>query len=156
MKIQLTSLLILTLSSSVYSQTITKKTSSPIAGTVCPGSTSYSVSIPSNIGICKIKWVPTNGVVNGGDDLKDVNINWNDTPGATAMLKVTFSSCEKDNPNEGVSSTLSELILSVKDQAWSSTNGPANIDYCNTKTVNITVPHMWVQGTGGIAQPQMP
>ncbi|MBS1559798.1 MAG: T9SS type A sorting domain-containing protein [Bacteroidetes bacterium] len=81
-------------------------------------------------------------------------MDWPDTPNTTASLSVTFSGCASSSDNKNTGSW-SALILSVKDQAWSSTNGPANIDYCNTKTVNITVPHMWVQGTGGIAQPPL-
>ena len=148
-------LLVLSIGSTLKAQTITKKTDPVVAGTVCPDVTLYSVSIPTNIGACKITWEATNGSINGRNDLKDVSVTWKDTPGATAILKVTFSGCESGNPNEGVSSSLSELILSVKGQAFSSSNSPVNVDYCNTKTVNIYVPHMWVQGTGGIAQPPL-
>jgi Secretion system C-terminal sorting domain len=137
----------------VSGQTITKNTASQIANTVCPGSTSYSASIPSNIGACKIKWTVTNGSINGADNQPDVSVNWSDTPGATAIIKVTFSGCESGNPNEGKSDSKSELILSVKDQAWGAYTSTVNIDYCTRAQVNLFVPHMYVQGTGGIAQP---
>ena len=74
--------------------------------TVCPASaTSYSVSIPSNFGTCKIKWTVTNGVINGADNQQNVSVTWSDTPGATSIITVTFSGCASNNSNEGVTSS---------------------------------------------------
>jgi hypothetical protein len=135
-------------------QTITKNTPSVTTGTLCPGfPTSYSVSIPSNFGACLIKWTVTNGSINGDDTKKDVSVTWNDTPGAIATLTVKFSGCENGNPNEGASSTLTETILSIKNQAWDSYGSSVPLDYCNTRNIIISMPHMYVSGTGGIAQP---
>ncbi|MBL7846032.1 MAG: hypothetical protein JNL40_01090 [Cyclobacteriaceae bacterium] len=137
-------------------QTITKNTTSVVSGTVCPGSsTSYSVSIPSNFGTCKIKWTVTNGVINGADNQQNVSVTWNDTPGATSTITVTFSGCTSGNPNEGVASSKSELILSVKNQAWDSYGSSINVDYCTKAQVLLMVPRMFVLGTGGIAQPPL-
>ena len=117
-------------------QTITKNTSSVVSGTVCPGSsTSYSVSIPSNFGTCKIKWTVTNGAINGADNLQNVSVTWSDTPGATSTITVTFSGCANGNPNEGVASSKSELILSVKNQSWGSYGTSVDVDYCTKAEV---------------------
>lgn len=137
-------------------QTITKTTSSNLAGTVCPVSgTGYSVSIPSNFGSCKIKWTVTGGVINGFDNQPSVSVTWNDVRGLTSTIKVTFSGCAEGNPNEGLFDTKSELILSIKDQPFDTfPNNVINLDFCNPpQSIPITVPAMVVDGTGGLGQP---
>ncbi|MEI9919703.1 MAG: T9SS type A sorting domain-containing protein [Bacteroidota bacterium] len=140
----------------VSSQTITKETPSVINGTVCPTSlTDYKVSIPNNFGSCNIKWTATNGAISGDDNKRTVSVVWSDIPGATATLTVKFSGCGSGNPNEGVTSNKTELILSVKNQAWNPYGSSVNVDYCTTTQVDLLVPRMLVQGTGGIAQPPL-
>jgi hypothetical protein len=136
------------------SQTVTKDFSSAISGTVCPSlPTSYSLTnVPSSFSGCTRKWVPTNGTVIGSDAGTSVSIQWSDTPGAKAKLVCQFSNC--GNSNSGTETApLEELILSVKDQAWGSYGTVVNVDYCTKSQVNLTVPRMYVQGTGGINQP---
>ena len=136
------------------SQTIEKNGSSTVAGAVCPGlPVVYGlVNVPSSFAACSRKWVPTNGVVVGGDTGPTVSIQWNDTPGAKAKLVCQFSSC--GNSNSGTETApFEELILSVKDQAWGSYGSSVSIDLCTKAQVNLVVPHMYVQGTGGINQP---
>ncbi|MBS1486802.1 MAG: T9SS type A sorting domain-containing protein [Bacteroidetes bacterium] len=127
-------------------------TASPVNGTICPViSNTYSIdNIPSG---CTPNWTFTNGQIVGTNNKQSITIIWNDTPGAIATLSVSFSNCTKESDNKIVVAPWSALILSVNGQSFSSNNGPASIDYCNTKTVHITVPHMFVQGTGGITQP---
>lgn len=108
-------------------QSISKITTTQTANTVCPVSTtSYTTTIPTNFGSCKIKWTVENGTINGSDNQRDVSVTWSDTPGAISKITVTFSGCESKNPNEGKSDSKSELILSVKDQAWGSYVGLFN------------------------------
>jgi hypothetical protein len=134
-------------------QTITKNTTDVVSGTVCPArSTSYSVSRPANSSTCTIKWTVTNGTINGADNLQNVSIVWKDIPGAVGTLTVRFS-CPSGNQNDGDGSIRSELILSVKNQSWGSYGSSINVDYCTKAQVNLTVPRMYVQGTGGIGQP---
>ncbi|MBY0436068.1 MAG: T9SS type A sorting domain-containing protein [Cyclobacteriaceae bacterium] len=144
------------LSTITVGQTITKNGSSIIEATVCPEiSISYSLtSIPNSFSGCTRKWVPTNGIVVGADNGLNVSIKWNDTPGAKAKLVCQFSNC--GNSNSGTeTSPFEELILSVKDQAWGSYGSTINLDYCNRPQVLVTVPRMFVQGTGGVAQPPL-
>jgi len=45
-----------------YSQSITKNSGSPVAGTVCPvEDTFYEVSVPNSLASCQIVWSVTNG-----------------------------------------------------------------------------------------------
>lgn len=112
-------------------QTITKETTSIVAGTVCPTSqTDYKVSIPGNFGTCKIKWTVTNGTISGADNQQNVSVIWSDIPGATGIVTVTFSGCETGNPNEGASTPKSELILSVKNQSMGNYDPSVDIDWC--------------------------
>jgi len=123
------------LSQALVAQTIslTSATSS-VLGTVCSGRSTYSVTVPNG---CTPTWTATNGSISGPTNLSTLSVDWPDTPNTMASLSVTFSGCASSSDNKNTGSW-SALILSVKDQAWSSTNGPANIDYCNTKTVQNT------------------
>lgn len=114
--------------------------------------TSYTTTIPTNFGSCKIKWTVENGTINGSDNQRDVSVTWSDTPGAISKITVTFSGCESNNPNEGKSDSKSELILSVKDQAWESYGSTVVVDYCTRNQVTLSVPRMYVQGTGFTSQ----
>ncbi len=130
-------------------QTITKTTSSNVAGTVCPESgTEYSVSIPSNFGSCKIKWTVTGGVINGADDKPKVSVAWNDVRGLTSTIKVTFAGCAEGNANEGLNDSKSELILSVKDQPFDTFPNVINLDFCNPPQ---SIPLAFGGGVRGIA-----
>src|SRR5690606_19386817 len=112
----------------VSGQTITKSEPSVVTGTVCPGiPTSYSVSLPTNFGSCAIKWTATNGTINGANNQQNVSVTWSDTPGATAIIAVTFSGCESGNANEGFTQDRRELILSVKNQSWGSYGTSINV-----------------------------
>ena len=139
-----------------FSQEIHKSGNTPVSETICPGeNTSYSVSLPSGFGACKINWSVTNGQrvsQNGASE----TIKWNDTPCAIGTVTATFSDCGEDNEGDnGVTVSRSELILSVKNQSWNSYGTSVNIDYCTKSQVTIAVPRMYVQGTGGIAQPPL-
>lgn len=80
-------------------QTITKNTSSSVSGTVCPISiTEYSVSFPNEFQSCSRLWTATNGTVDGSATGTTVKIKWDDTPGATGTVTISFSNCS-DNEN---------------------------------------------------------
>lgn len=138
----------------LYSQTISKTTTSPVSGSVCPAvSTYYEVSVPTGLTSCQITWTATNGTVTrDATDQRKAKVEWNDTPGATGTVTATFGGCNSSTDN-GTAASLAELILSVKDQAWDSYGSSVTLDFCNTRNVVITMPHMYVSGTGGIAQP---
>ncbi len=137
-----------------HSQSITKTTSSGVSGTVCPGSTTwYEVSAPGGLTNCDIVWSATNGQVTpDANDQRKASVVWVDTPGASGTVTATFVNCNNEG-NNGTTATKSELILSVKNQSWGSYGNSINIDYCTTENVYITVPRMFVQGTGGFGQP---
>ena len=116
----------------------------PVSGAICPNiPTIYDVlDVPAG---CNPSWSAANGTLNYANDGRTrMSITWDDKPNTTASITVTFSGCTDKNDN-GKSASWSALILSVKGQAFSSSNSPVNVDYCNTKTVNIYVPHMWAR-----------
>lgn len=144
------------LSTFLAAQTINKSGNSNTPNTVCPGiPTTYSLqNVPSGFSACTRKWVPTNGIVIGSDNGPTVSIQWDDTPGAKARLICQFSNC--GNANSGTeTSPFEELILSVKNQTWGSYGSSVVVDYCTRAQVNLSMPHMYVQGTGGIGQPPL-
>ena len=117
----------------LLAQEITKTSASPVAGTVCPGvSTFYEVSVPSGFGGCTITWSATNGLATKDQsDQRKVKVVWTDTPGATGMVTATFSACGSANEgNNGASASKSELILSVKGQSFGSYDNSIDISYC--------------------------
>lgn len=136
------------------SQTIEKNGASPVAGAVCPSlPVIYGlVNVPSSYANCSRKWVPTNGVVIGGDTGPTVSIQWNETPGAKAKLICQFSNCGNSN-NGTETAPLEELILSIKDRDFGSFTNSINVDYCTATSVVLAVPPMVILGTGDIAQP---
>ena len=141
--------------SEAFSQVVTKSFSGTVAGATCLGvNILYEVSLPPGFGSCQITWTATNGEVQSQSG-NTVYIKWNDTPGAKAKLKATFSNCGSGNEanNGKVSNEFEELILSVKNQSWGSYGNSVNVDYCTKGQVLITMPRMFVQGTGGIGQP---
>ncbi len=143
---------VLLLSSLVLNaQTITKQTSSTVSGTVCPGSsTSYEVNVPGGLTSCQIVWSATNGqVTQDANNQRKATVVWADTPGASGTVTATFTNCSNENSN-GTSASKTELILSVKNQSWGPYGSSINLDYCTKAQVNLTVPRMYVQGTGGI------
>ena len=79
--------------SEAFSQVVTKSFSGTVAGATCPGvNILYEVSLPPGFGSCQITWTATNGEVQSQSG-NTVYIKWNDTPGAKAKLKTTFSNC---------------------------------------------------------------
>lgn len=135
-------------------QTVTKTTTVYVAGTVCPVSeTLYSVSIPDGFQTCTRSWTATNGAIVGSTMGTTVRVKWNDTPGVKGKITCTFTSC--GNSNDNVAASLEELILSVKNQSWASYGTSVNIDYCTKAQLQIVMPRMYVQGTGGINQPPL-
>lgn len=141
-------------SSLSFSQTISKTTSSTVSGTVCPVSaTWYEVSVPSELTSCQINWSATNGQVTvDQNNQRKAKVEWTDTPGASGTVTATFVGCSNEN-NNGTTASKTELILSIKNQSWGSYTSSYNLDYCTTPYVDIFMPPMNVQGTGGIAQP---
>ena len=138
-----------------FSQTVTKSYNGTVAGAVCPEiGIQYEVSLPTGFSGCQITWTVINGEKQSQSG-NTVYIKWNDTPGAKAKLKATFSNCGSGNEanNGKVSNEFEELILSVKNQSWGSYGNSVNVDYCTKGQVLITMPRMFVQGTGGIGQP---
>lgn len=135
-------------------QEITRDIAPSISGTVCPGTAvDYNVSIPSGFSNCSRSWSVTNGTISGSSTGTTLKVFWNDTPGATATVSCTFSGCPNSSNNKTVS--LNQLILSVKNQSWGTYGNVINIDYCTPAQVNVIVPKMYVQGTGGINQPPL-
>ena len=141
---------------SAQSQTITNNFPSPVFGAVCPVSdNSYTTTLPNNFGGCKIEWTATNGQITSGQGSQTVTVVWNDAPGTKASLKVTFKNCEPNNPNEGKNGNLEETILSVKGLNFAAFNNTVNVDFCNTTSVTLNVPRMFVPGTGGVGEPPL-
>jgi hypothetical protein len=135
------------LSLEMFSQ-ISKTGNNSISGAVCPNvNTDYTVTLPTG---CGLSWSVTNGTIQSRSGNR-ATITWNDTPGAKGTVSVTFSSCSASDDNKTVSR--SETILSIKNQSFGSYSSSVNLDYCTKATVNLSVPQMFVQGTGGIAQP---
>jgi hypothetical protein len=140
---------------SVFSQTVSKSFNGTVTGAVCPElGVQYEVSLPTGFSGCLITWTITNGTEQSRSG-NTIIIKWNDTPGAKAKLKATFSNCGSGNEsnNGKVSNEFEELILSVKNQSWGSFGNSVSVDYCTKGQVLITMPRMFVQGTGGIGQP---
>lgn len=137
-------------------QTIKKQTISPEEGTVCAvSSTEYTISVSEVFQTCTINWTATNGnAYKDVNDQRKVTVEWTDTPGAKGTLTATFTACdEKDKENNNKQVSLTELILSVKDQSWGVYTSSYNADFCNTSSVNIVMPNMYVKGTGGWDEP---
>ena len=88
-------------SSLLYSQTITKTTSSVVSGTVCPVSaTWYEVSVPSGLTSCQINWSATNETATKDpNNQRKAKVEWNDTPGASGTVTATFTNCSNANNN---------------------------------------------------------
>jgi hypothetical protein len=138
---------------SAIAQTVTRTVNPNISGAQCPGiGVDYQVSVPSGFESCQIAWSVTNGIktVNPTDQSK-VSVTWDDTAGATGTITATFSNCTAKKENNGTTASLSETILSVNGQNFEAFPNSVTLDYCGTKQVTINVPHMYVQGTGGIA-----
>jgi hypothetical protein len=156
MKHKIYAVIICTLSiASLRAQTVSRLTGSPLTGATCPmQDVQYEVSVPRGFGGCTIGWSATNGKVTQKSG-NTATVVWNDTPGATGTVTATFTACGSGNDNSGTSASLSELILSVKDQAWASYGNSINLDFCSKASIAIQVPRMFVQGTGGIAQPTL-
>ncbi len=144
----------LLLNTLVSAQTISKTTASVVAGTVCPSvNTYYEVSVPSNLTSCQINWSATNGqVTQDGTNQRKAYVVWSDTPGASGTVTATFTNCSSES-NNGTTASKTELILSIKNQSMGNYDPSVNIDWCTQAQVNLTVPHMYVSGTGGIGQP---
>ncbi len=137
-------------------QVITKLTNSSVSGTVCPvSSTDYKVTTPSNFGTCQINWTIINGQITSQNGQNIVTVVWNDTPGALGKITVTFAGCGGGNPNEGLGSSKEELILSVNNKDWDSYGNLFSIDFCTTSQLYVTVPRMFVDGTGGLTGIQL-
>ncbi|MFM7854463.1 MAG: hypothetical protein ACKO96_21705, partial [Flammeovirgaceae bacterium] len=135
-------------------QTVTKSGNNTTNDAVCPKiSTSYEVSRPSGFTSCQITWSATGGEIQGAKNNPTVTVIWDDTPGATGTVTATFSNCATaDSDNNGKTATLSQLILSVKDQSWGSYGSSVVVDYCTRAQVGLSVPRMYVQGTGGTSK----
>jgi hypothetical protein len=132
-------------------QTISKTTSSPISRAVCPETyTYYTLSLGNPYSGCDIVWSAVNGTIITQSN-KKVTVEWDDKPGAIAELYATTNTCASSNHTF----SKKELILSIKDQEWGSYNNSVNIDFCIKAQVNLAVPRMFVQGTGGIGQPTL-
>ena len=142
---------------SIYAQTVTKSFAGSVSGASCPGiGIQYEVTRPSGFTNCQINWTASGGQISGPNNQPTVSIVWNDTPGATGIVTATFSNCATaDAGNNGKTASFSELILSVKGQAWGAFSNLVNIDFCTPPQIFLTVPRMFVQGTGGIAQPPL-
>jgi hypothetical protein len=139
------------------SQTVTKSGNNTVNDAVCPAiSTTYTVSRPSGFTSCQITWSASGGQISGPNNQPTVNVIWTDSPGTTGTVTATFSNCAKvDEGNNAKTASLSELILSVKNQAWGSYGSAVAVNYCGKTRVNLSVPRMYVQGTGGIGQPPL-
>ncbi|MFM7429310.1 MAG: hypothetical protein ACKO1F_05360, partial [Flammeovirgaceae bacterium] len=142
------------ISLSVHGQVITKSFEGTVPKASCPSiGIQYEVTRPSGFGGCDITWTITNGERQSQSG-NTVTIKWNDTPGAIGKLKATFSNCGTGNEanNGKVTDEFQELILSVKDQAWGSYGNTVVVDYCVRNQVSLSMPRMYVQGTGGTSK----
>jgi len=86
-----------TVTKSYNAQTVTKSYNGTVAGAVCPEiGIQYEVSLPTGFSGCQITWTVINGEKQSQSG-NTVYIKWNDTPGAKAKLKATFSNCGSGN-----------------------------------------------------------
>ena len=117
-------------------QTVTKTTTSPVTGAVCPNViTEYSVNIPNGFQNCSRLWTAANGQIDGSATGTTVKVKWNDTPGAKGRITCTFTNCGNSNDNQAPFHE--ELILSVKNQSWGPYGSSINVDYCSKAQVNL-------------------
>ena len=124
---------------------------------VCPGTPNSIAYNIYNIGTCKAKWTITNGAsLNGGSlDFPGISVVWKDTVGI-GNVKVTLSNCGANTSLEGTTYSRSHVLLSLKKKKFDPIGydaRPRQIDFCNPQPVYLYIPHMYVEGTGGIAQP---
>lgn len=147
------SLMVVT-AASCLSQVITKSSQGTVEDATCPGiGIQYEVSLPSGFEACHIDWTITNGSKQSQSG-NTITVLWNDVPGTKGKVEATFSAC--GNSNDGETATpFEELILSVKGQNFDAYTNSITVDYCTTQSITLTVPHMYVQGTGGVAQPPL-
>jgi len=147
----------LIIGSSAFGQSVTRSVNSSIQGATCPGiGIDYDVSVPSGFENCQISWSASNGTaVKNPSNQTKASVTWQDIPGAIGTVTATFSNCTGHEGNNGTMASLSETILSVNGQNFDAYGNSVTIDYCTTNSVTINVPHMWVQGTGGVAQPPL-
>ncbi len=146
--------IVLIISFDLFSQTVTKSVVGTVTGAVCPViGIQYQVDRPTGFAACKLTWTVTNGIKQS-ETGNIVIVNWNDNPGAMGTVTATFSDCGAGNEaNNGVSKSLTELILSVKNQDWESIPSPISVNFCSPVSIPITMPAMVVSGTGGFNQP---
>ena len=111
-------------------QAVTKSGNNTVNDAVCPAiSTTYTVSRPSGFTSCQITWSASGGQISGPNNQPTVNVIWTDAPGTTGTVTATFSNCATgDSGNNGTTASLSELILSVRGQAWGSYGSTVVVD----------------------------
>lgn len=139
----------------INAQIVTKSFTGIVPGASCPEiGIQYEVSRPTGFSSCQINWTVSGGEIPGARNLPTVVVVWRDTPGVTGTITATFSNCSSaESGNNGKTASRSELILSVKNQSWGSFTNSINVDFCTKSSLILTMPRMFVLGTGGIGQP---
>lgn len=134
---------------------------SPGNSLACPGvQINYQVQISSgSLPSCTYTWtvarghyvgLPANVTTTTGTA---VSVIWDDTPGS-GTLSVLSSACSPSSENgKGASATYA--IRSVFGKSFSGVGSPINVPFCNANAINLIVDHMYIEGTGGIAQPPL-
>jgi hypothetical protein len=155
MKKHFTFIILLLISLNMQAQNIKRTSSTTVTGAVCSTVIhTYEVeNIPANLSKCKIRFVVPSGgggrITQDPNDQRKASVIWNDTPGAKAILKAVFETCDPARSPNPETPALEELILSVKGQAWGSfESSTSSISFCNTREVTLTMPEMIVKGTG--------
>ncbi|HEX5001312.1 MAG TPA: hypothetical protein VFW78_02350 [Bacteroidia bacterium] len=156
MKKLILSLTLLALLNDVVAQSISITPGTSNA--VCPGTAiAYTASNPNGSPpACQYEWTVTKGRFDAGGNIgRTVRVIWNDETG-TGTLKVVLQNCDALSSGfENASKTNTYTILSVFGQSFGSYRNSVNVPYCYSIpiTVTLTVPKMYVQGTGGAGQP---
>jgi hypothetical protein len=144
------------LSANAQTPVITKVTSSPVQGTVCPISEFvYEVSVPSEFATCQISWTASGAseVVKDRNNQARATVKWSDIPGTLGTVNATFNTCTGNEASNNTQVSLTETILSVKNLPWASFTNSYERDFCSTNATTISMPSMIVPGTGGFLEP---
>jgi uncharacterized protein (DUF736 family) len=136
---------------------------SPTSQAYCPlASTTYSVTnINGALPNCFYSWTIAGGTIvsgSAGINRTSVSVNWADLPGS-GTLTVTTSNCSPSGDN-GSTTTSTYVRRSVFGQNFigpptALCNNTINIPYCSPGVATVCADRMYIQGTGGIAQPPL-
>lgn len=143
--------------SSVYSQTALKILPDPLNSAICPLTSKYH-SVVAQSGLrpaCLFTWSVSGGTIEGPATGASVYVKWNDTPGQ-GTLTVRTSNCSDpiENGNE-VTATYTRLSVFGQNFPSGACNNSVDHSVCSNSSLVICADKMYIQGTGGVAQPPL-